>query len=144
MNVLKIQARELSYSGSDGKPSNTTQHDFLIDGVSLAEVFKFENDRPWFGATFLELNNEAKSQELSAFLGKEKPNNQFGTDRLVLYRCHCGSDYCGVISCEVKKNDHEISWLDIRFEENDKPTIGKYTFNYQSYTELIKQHAKST
>lgn len=53
------------------------------------------------------------------FLGKEKASNQFGSDRIVLYRCHCGCDYCGVISFELQIEADLIIWKDIRYEEED-------------------------
>ena len=48
----------------------------------------------------------------------EKPFNQFETGRTVLYRCHCGCDYCGVIFCEINIEAKVINWKDIRYEND--------------------------
>ncbi|WP_378181161.1 hypothetical protein [Aquimarina sp. SS2-1] len=57
---------------------------------------------------------QINTNAVSRFLGNSNPTNQFGTDRIVLYRCHCGSDYCGVISFRLEKQGDVILWKDIR------------------------------
>ncbi|HBC6053109.1 hypothetical protein [Proteus mirabilis] len=33
------------------------------------------------------------------------------------YRCHCGSDYCSVISCDLDITDHYVKWNNIAYED---------------------------
>jgi hypothetical protein len=49
--------------------------------------------------------------------GLAEPANQFASGRLVLYGCHCGCDYCGVVSCMAKREHGKLIWSDIRGEE---------------------------
>ncbi|EZH75867.1 hypothetical protein ATO12_03495 [Aquimarina atlantica] len=82
--------------------------DFDLDTFEV-DKFKFPNyDRS-------KVNKNAVFQ----FLGNHKPLNQFKTNRIVLYRCHCGCDYCGVISFNLEKQDDLIVWKDITYEDDD-------------------------
>ncbi|WP_163785454.1 hypothetical protein [Proteus mirabilis] len=40
------------------------------------------------------------------YLGIKPVYSQLENNRLVLYRCHCGSDYCSVISCTLDITEH--------------------------------------
>ncbi|MFT0213629.1 hypothetical protein VQ643_13640 [Pseudomonas sp. F1_0610] len=54
---------------------------------------------------------------IAQFLGQAPIFTQFGSNRLVIYRCHCGSDYCGVISCDLLITQDSITWANIRYED---------------------------
>ena len=57
---------------------------------------------------------------VSEFLGNSKPSNQFSSDRIVVYGCHCGCDYCGVISLKLNFDEKYAYWTDIRFEKDEE------------------------
>lgn len=65
-----------------------------------------------------QINKSAVAQ----FLGNSKPKNQFGTNRIVLYRDHSGSDYCGVISFCLEQEDDVVIWKNITYEDDDFET----------------------
>ena len=60
----------------------------------------------------------------AAFLGLQPAHNQFGSGRLVLYRCHCGNDYCGVISCALEFDGDHVVWQQVTLEDDDGPMSG--------------------
>jgi hypothetical protein len=60
----------------------------------------------------------------AAFLGLQPAHNQFGSGRLVLYRCHCGSDYCGVISCALELDRDHVVWRQVTREDETGPMCG--------------------
>lgn len=150
MNLLSIVNYEAEYDGVGKTIQKWNQAEFIIDGIALSEYFSFKVNRPWFGATFMELDNAAWTNELNMFLGKTEANNQFNSNRFVLYRCHCGCDYCGVISCVIEKKHDVVYWKDIYFETDDTEVegnvISQYTFNYTDYvkciTEFIRKSSK--
>lgn len=112
---LQIERRSIPYV-INGKSNTCEQSEFIVDGQPLSTVFGFAGSRPWFGMTFLDSVKTAKENQLQGFLGLCVPFNQFGSGRFVLYRCHCGSDYCGVISCELNVEGDRVCWRDIRYE----------------------------
>lgn len=81
---------------------------------------------------------------VDVFLGNTKPTNQFLTDRIVLYRCHCGCDYCGVISFKIDFDQTYIYWSEIRFELDDESqtdevkSIERLWFDKIQYVEEFK------
>lgn len=84
-------------------------------------------------------------KKINEFTSIEKPFNQFQTDRIVLYRCHCGCDYCGIISFEIEFSDNYIFWKDIRFElddeseTNDVKSIEILQFSKKQYFEEFNE-----
>lgn len=85
-----------------------TYHDFDLDIIETVNEKFPDYDR--------RKNNRNAS---SWFLGNDEPMNQFGSNRIVLYRCHCGCDYCGVISFVLEKGNDHIIWKDITYENDD-------------------------
>ncbi len=90
--------------------------DFFIDGVSLANQVGVGALNGLTSLEYLQFKNS--EWVLQEFLGHVTPSNQFRTGRLVLYCCHCGCDYCGVISCILQKNNRVITWSNIRQEDD--------------------------
>ncbi len=149
MNVLSIENWKFPYTGNDEIERISEQAEFLIDGKPLSEIFEIEKDRPWFGSTFLEGAGDVLNKEIQAFLGNEAPQNQFGDDRFALYRCHCGSDYCGVISCKIVRGDDDcIYWKDVRYQydtdEFEEPRISEAKFKLLEYTEAVLNAKNNT
>lgn len=122
MNSLEI--RVIQATGKNIK------FDFFVDTVQLSktlgvdrlEDMRFSNfDLDIFEADaerFPSYNRlEVIKQSIRTFLGIEKSQNQWDSGRVVLYRCHCRCDYCGVISCEIVFTHEYVYWSDLRFEE---------------------------
>ena len=84
-------------------------------------------------------------KKINELIGIEKPFNQFQTDRVVLYRCHCGCDYCGIISFVIEFSNDYIFWKNIRFELDDETetkdvkSIEKLQFNKKQYSEELNK-----
>lgn len=116
MNKLEICRVGYKYE-IDGKEQANPhyQTEFIVDGMSLSERFNFDKNRPWFGQTEF----ESSSVNVDEFKGKSTPANQLGNGRFVLYRCHCGSDYCGVIACRVIRTETTVKWGDIFYGDED-------------------------
>src|SRR5438445_6911950 len=111
-NTLQIVRRNYEYKVKDAAYSYA-QTEFLVDGVGIGQRFAFESVRPWFGNTCFEMPADAGQYQLQALRGLREPQNQFGTNRFVLYRCHCGCDYCGVLSCRILRTAAAVVWRDL-------------------------------
>lgn len=117
MNALTLTSRGYAYE-IDGTPyPEVQQADFVVDGQPLSELFGFEDSRPWFGETCFAYADPIRAGLLQQLRGLDLATNQFGTERFVLYRCHCGSDYCGVISCRIERDERSVRWIDVQAEQ---------------------------
>ena len=107
--------------------------DFFIDKIQLTKLLGFERlenmafcnfDLDIFVVDknkFPDFNRKDKIKcSIKGFLGMELPFNQFGTERVVLYRCHCRCDYCGVISCKIRIEEEFVFWEYLRYENDDE------------------------
>jgi hypothetical protein len=128
----------------------TLDAEFFIDGKSLAEHFGISKSRPWHGRTGFLGSEESIQYFVRELLGEAKPTNQLGTKRLVLYRCHCGSDYCSVISCKIVKEETLIYWLDIREESGEASEeilsnvrLEQLSFDLKQYQETVTKYLNS-
>ncbi len=144
MNTLSIVANGYAYE-VDGVPAKCPhrQTDFRVDDIGLGKVFKFESSRPWFGQTIFE---EFPGDEdfIAQLRGLREAVNQFGTKRFVLYKCHCGCDYCGILSCEIERRPDVVLWRDIRYEEQrySGRVINEYRFDPEQYDQAIERYRK--
>ena len=125
----------------DDKPVSFQVAEFWINGSPLSSLLGIERG---FGSSECNLDIE----ELSA---QQPSSNQFGTGRVVLYRCHCGSDYCGVFSCGIVDRGDSIEWQNISFEDDSGMhlsgrsaiwpnllSIEKLVFNKEAYLSEIR------
>ncbi|MEN7547355.1 hypothetical protein AAG747_05525 [Rapidithrix thailandica] len=114
------------------KEDKRTSFDFFVDGKALSEwlnINRFDLAFCDFDLDLVEVDkskfpnyNRTKINKKAAsrFLGNDQPPfNQFETNRIVLYRCHCGVDYCGIISFLLEKQDDLIIWKEITYENED-------------------------
>ncbi len=113
------------------KEDKKISFDFFIDGKALSErllINRFDVAYSDFDLDILEVDTskfpdydrtKINKNAVAQFLGNKQPSNQFATNRIVLYRCHCGSDYCGVISFILDKQDDLIVWKEITYENDD-------------------------
>ena len=126
MNTLELRFNDYTYT-VDGKtyPEPHQQCDFVVDGQSLGELFRFEEGRPWFGQTCFDYPDPHRAEMILQLRGLKPATNQFETNRFVLYRCHCGDDNCGIISCEIDRANSVVRWTDVRYEadldQDDEP-----------------------
>ena len=94
--------------------------EIVIDGVPLSERLGIHRASLSFVASVMESSNlDALQWFVNVLLGKEPPWNQFLTNRAVLFGCHCGVDYCGVVSCEIEVSDNHVVWRQIGYEDDD-------------------------
>lgn len=137
---------------------------YAVDGAERrAEVAEiFIDERPlaqWLGIA-RDLGNADSDLEvprppalaergLAAFLGLQPAHNQLGSTRLVLYRCHCGSDYCGVVSCVLELREDRVAWRQVAPEYDggfapaaDAAGVGPldFVFDYGQYRRELERH----
>ncbi len=136
--------------------SNNISFDFFINHQQLSKklgINRFDMAYSDFDLDVFEVDTtkfpnydrkKINTNAVSGFLGISKPINQFGTDRIVLYRCHCGSDYCGVISFALHKEDNSIIWKDISYEDdtenNEEIIIKELRFDSREYQLEFEQY----
>lgn len=123
-NTLQVCTNLLEYE-IDGTQSTCELTEFVIDGKPLSKLLGIDRDLRTSqcdldGATINELPSKAERM-INELCNSAEPLNQFGTRRTVLYRCHCGSDYCGVVSCQVVALRQSVEWRDISFEDDQGP-----------------------
>lgn len=98
--------------------------EIFIDERSLAQWLGLSRDLSNCDSDLHDaLPPEQRKRLLSMFLGEEHPINQFGSGRMVLYRCHCGCDECGVISCRLECLGDRVVWHDVTYENGDGPVL---------------------
>jgi len=113
------------------KEDKKINFDFFIDGRALSEwlhISRFDLAYSDFDLDILEIDTskfpkynrkKVNKNAVAQFLGNSQSSNQFDTNRIVVYRCHCGSDYCGVISFILDKQDDLVIWKEITYENDD-------------------------
>ncbi|MBT2748513.1 MULTISPECIES: hypothetical protein [unclassified Lysobacter] len=91
--------------------------EIFIDERSLADWLGIERHLGNSGSD-LDLDHPPALRQhgRAMFLGLEPASNRSG--RHVLYRCHCGSDYCGVISCMLEFDGDHVAWREVAFEDD--------------------------
>ena len=151
MNTLILKSKGYKYE-IDGKPYPTpsVQTDYFVDGNSMGLAFQFEDARPWFGSTCFETIKDQQTELILQLRGLKAAENQFKTDRFVLYRCHCGDDNCGIISCQIERDNRTVRWIDVRYEDDfdasDEPiydgVIPEFVFDVNHYDSTIQQYAE--
>jgi hypothetical protein len=96
--------------------------DFLVDGRPLAERLGVSRGgRALCGSPLERAGDDrcraAMDDYARQLTGAAPGRNQFGSGRVVLYGCHCGCDYCGVISARVERSGGVVRWLDVGYED---------------------------
>lgn len=118
MNQLTLAIIPFTYT-IDNQEYTTTIGEFIIDDKSLCE---------WFGLgrnlanayTELDVDKLRLGSFIRELKGEVTPSNQFGAPRLVLYRCHCGCDFCGVISTKIIVQENTVIWQNVGYENDDE------------------------
>jgi hypothetical protein len=149
MNKLQLRLGEYPYE-IDGvlQPVPHKQTDFVVDGQGLGDAFGFEADRPWFGQTPFEYLPDHAGKLIEQLRGLDPAESVFDTGRFSLYRCHCGDEQCGVISCKIVRDTSTVRWLDVRCEPEGGPppysvTIPEFAFDANDYDNAVLRYAES-
>ena len=123
MNTLELSWKAYAYE-IDGKryPQPHRQSDFIIDGQSLGQFFGFEAGRPWFGQTCFDYPDPYRTEMIEQLRGVKPAENQFETERFVLYKCHCGDDNCGIISCQICRTERSFDGTTFAVRKTSIPT----------------------
>ncbi len=136
VSELKIRRVYPKTDNKDFSQTKSKHFDFFIDGTSLSTLLNidrfdlsfsdFDLDIPFIDQSkFPDYNPKERiefiNQKVLEFTGKKKPQNQLNTNSIVLYRCHCGCDYCGIISFELSINEKEVIWRNIGYEMDKEP-----------------------
>lgn len=152
-NQLKLTFIPFAYT-IDNQDYTTTIGEFLIDEKPLCE---------WFGDgrnlgncyTEIDIDKVRYVHFANQLTGQTEPSNQLDTPRLVLYRCHCGCDYCGVVSTEIVVQENTVTWQNVGYEDDDNMSESEmdecdkwqltrlnFTFDKQAYIAEINRFAK--
>jgi len=143
MDNLSILLKPLRYE-IDGIWHEAQIVEFLVNGSELSEILGIERGLENCGCDIDPVTKTILPDIYNRFIevlaGEIAPVNQFGTPRVVLYRCHCGCDYCGVVSCAISRSGQSITWSSIGYELDNPPKDGPtYTFDLSAYMEVINQ-----
>jgi hypothetical protein len=117
-----------------GIPYELRLWDFLIDGRPLAQRLGVSRSGLDLCSSPLEWVAYSRYRAVLAdyarkLTGAAPADNQFLSKRVVLYTCHCGSDYCGFISARVERSAGFVRWLDVGFEdENGARGVAAFAF----------------
>lgn len=143
VNTLVIRSFDFSYTVPEkAVPGTVSQTDFVVDGEPLGRTLGFWTERPWFGATRFEQGQDVADRFVQELLVHRRPVNQLGTDCLVLFGCHCGYDYCGVIVCDIERRGKDVIWNNIRHDHGMRTykSVPALRFDFVQYSDAIRRH----
>ncbi|UNM97051.1 hypothetical protein MMG00_04145 [Ignatzschineria rhizosphaerae] len=138
---------------------------FYIDGKALDQLLGFDKQTDLRFSDFdLDLfvvdktrfphydRHQVVFSKIAQYLGNKPVYTQLDNNRLILYRCHCGCDYCSVISCDLEITKEEVKWNNITYEDGlDKEDalelnehgiepIEQLIFNRQQYQQVFNEY----
>lgn len=142
-----------------------TDFNFYIDGIALDKWLGFEKqtdlgfsdfDLDFFVVDKARFPNYDRHKiirsKIEQYLGNKPVYTQLDNNRLVLYRCHCGSDYCSVIACDLEITEDQVKWNNIAYEDGlDKEDaleldehgiapIEQLIFNRKQYQQVFNEY----
>lgn len=124
MNNLQVSICLVQYELS-GVFQVAETSEFVVDDQPLSKLLGIDRDLRTSQCDLDRQTREKLPVETERMVmelcGRTTPLNQFGTCRTVLYRCHCGSDYCGVVSCQIVIAEQSVEWRKITFEDDQGP-----------------------
>jgi len=151
MAVIIIGKLAVQRELQDGTRELDEVMDFFIDATPLSELLGINRgDMAYIDDDFTtpKIRTSIIQHAIGQYIGLGRAYNQFNSSRLVLYRCHCGSDYCGVVSFGLAIDDRRVIWKDIAFE-SDFPThqfepysIGSLEFEKAQYLNEFEAFSK--
>ncbi len=116
--------------------------DFYIHQKQLSKMILIDRFNMMYSGFDLDIVEKNQTQykinknAIDIFLGDKSPVNQFRTPRQVLYRCHCGSDYCGCVSTEILISKDIVTWKNIGFEDDEGVSLENNERNIKGIQEL--------
>ena len=152
MDQLAIVLKPMKYSFETNgvvHENETPVVEFVINGQALSRILRIKRDLDNCGCDLDPGTKKTLPAVYDEFIdvlaGNAPPHNQFGTPRAVLYRCHCGCDYCGVISCAISRSGQTITWGRLGYENDHPPKRGRsYTFDLDAYLAEIARFVKES
>jgi hypothetical protein len=124
----------------DRQSNSFNTWDFEVDGVLLSERLQIDRSDLRFCMNDLGYDNRVVVERYFEELkGMVPASNQFGSGRVRLYGCHCGCDYCGMISMRLVVTPETVEWLDIRHED-DRPgpvLLAQLVFRRDKYMQAL-------
>jgi hypothetical protein len=130
LNVLRIALVPWPGRALGDSPYEYRLWDFLIDGRPLAQRLGLSRGGlDLCGSTLERADRPAVADCTLQLLGLAPGWNQFESGRVVLYRCHCGCDYCGVVSARVVRAGGTVRWAEVGFED-DRGVRGTADFRF--------------
>lgn len=155
---------ELRYISRD-VDTQRLDFNFYIDGKALDQLLGFDKQTDLRFSDFdLDLfvvdkmrfphydRHQVVFSKIAQYLGNKPVYTQLDNNRLILYRCHCGCDYCSVISCDLEMTKEEVKWNNITYEDGlDKEDaleldehgiepIEQLIFNRQQYQQVFNEY----
>jgi hypothetical protein len=134
-HVLHISVVTWRSIDIEGRAVKLDLRDFLIDGRPLAEHLGVSRCGLDLCGSPLDFAGQARHRVAMAdyaqqLTGAAPGHNQFGSGRVVLYGCHCGCDYCGVLSTRVERSEGLVHWLDVG-HEGERGARGTSPFTFR-------------
>jgi hypothetical protein len=120
--ICKLRIGEITaryWLEADEPAREITVPEIFVDEQPLSERMGIERGLAFMNCDFIYDDPEVLRQAIARYTGKEAPFNQFGSGRIVLYRCHCGCDLCGVISFSLVEEGELILWRDLSHETGE-------------------------
>jgi hypothetical protein len=121
-NVLRIRIVPRDAVNLDGVPTKVRLWDCVIDYRPLAEHLGVAHcGRDLCGSPLAWIGYRRYRDQLAdcgrQLTGAAPADNQFCRGRVVLYHCHCGCHYCGVLSARVERSAGIARWRDVGLED---------------------------
>ena len=155
MHTFGIETRTLRYE-LNGENASATLTEFMIDGRALSDLLGIARD---LGNSECDLDPlfqshqpQISQQAVLALQARAPARNGLGSQRVVLYRCHCGSDDCGVISAQIQDSGDCIEWRDVGLEtegdgtaaDTDSPRLPGLVFAKDAYIAELERFTAAT
>lgn len=117
MNQLKLTLIPFTYP-IDNQDYTIKIGEFLIDEKPLCDWLGIERD---LGNCDTDLVGDKLyiGHFLRKLTGEAPPYNQLATPTVILYRCHCGCDDCGVVSAKIIITKTQVIWQNVGYEDDD-------------------------
>lgn len=153
---LRIGATVVEYT-IDGTTRHTEVAEIFIDEHSLADRLGIVRHLGNCDSDLdLDHSGVAREHGRAKYLGLMPSDNQNGSGRHVLYRCHCGCDGCGVISCALEFDGDHVVWAQVTREQDTGPMLGpdgppeesefppnaplRFVFDHAQYQAELERH----
>ncbi|CRL62877.1 hypothetical protein [Proteus vulgaris] len=159
--INKLELRCIQH----GANTQHTDFNFHIDGKALDEWLGFDKQTDLrfsdFDLDFIVVDkacfpnydrHKIICSKIEQFLGTKPVYTQLDNNRLVLYRCHCGCDYCSVIYCDLDITKDHVKWNYIAYEdgvdredtleldEHGITPIKQLIFNRKQYQQVFNEY----